>query len=160
MKISLKVSGLLSTFALTMIVGTNQARAMDLDWSGQFRSEAVMINNYAPDPATGWLGDGYTVAPSGTKNARFQTLFLRLRPKLIVNDNVAIKSEWWLGNPITGFYGADYPGSTRTDQTAYNSTFSGGSTVSAQPAKPTKKKIKTAFKKTNRKSIIDLSLYS
>ncbi len=53
-------------------------------------------------------------------------------PKLIVNDNVAIKSEWWLGNPVTGFYGGDYPGSSRADQRYYNSTYSGGSTISAQ----------------------------
>lgn len=132
MKISLKVFGLLSIFA--SLSGVTSANAMDLDWSGQFRAEAVMINNYAPEVYVGSTEaqGGYEVQPSGTQNARFQTLFLRLRPKLIVNDNVAIKSEWWLGNPITGFYGADYPGAARTDQRYYNSTFSGGSTISAQ----------------------------
>jgi hypothetical protein len=129
MKISLKVFGLLSTFALM-----TTANAMDLDWSGQFRSEAVMINNYAPEVYHGETAanGGYEVQPAGSKDARFETLFLRLKPKLIVNDNVVIKSEWWLGNPVTGFYGADYPGTTRSDQRHYDSTYSGGSVITAQ----------------------------
>lgn len=130
MKISGRVSMCFFTTALAFLSLT--AQAMDLDWSGQFRTEAVMINNYAPESNATTGQGGYEVFQAGTKSARFQTLFLRLRPKLIVNDNVAIKSEWWLGNPITGFYGVDYPGSTRADQRYYNSTFSGGSTISAQ----------------------------
>lgn len=118
-------------FALASV--TN-AKALDLDWTGQFRAEANLINNYAPelvDP-TLYGNGGYDVMPAGSKNARFQTLFLRLRPNLIVNDNVSIKSEWWLGNPITGFYGVDYPGASRSDQRYSNTTFNGGSTITAQ----------------------------
>ncbi|MBC7387480.1 MAG: hypothetical protein H7301_15120 [Cryobacterium sp.] len=113
-------------------VVSQKASAMDVDWSGQFRGEAVMINNYAPLSNVTTGAGGYETTASGSQNARFQTLFLRLRPKLIINDNVSIKSEWWLGNPITGFYGSDYPGASRADQRYYNSTFSGGSTISAQ----------------------------
>jgi hypothetical protein len=132
MKVSLKIFALLLISAV-LAIGPD-AKAMDLDWSGQFRSEAVLINNYAPEV---YVGDtaaqgGYEVKPAGTRNARFQDLFLRLRPKLIVNDNVVIKSEWWLGNPITGFYGSDYPGATRADQRYYDSTFSSGSVITAQ----------------------------
>ncbi len=132
MKISLKVFALFSPFAC--LIGVSSANAMDLDWSGQFRSEAVLINNYAPQTYNGSTAaqGGYEVQPAGSTNARFQTLFLRLRPKLIVNDNVSIKSEWWLGNPVTGFYGSDYPGASRSDQRYYDSTFSGGSVISAQ----------------------------
>jgi hypothetical protein len=132
----MKISFRLALFMAFATFGSTAAHAMDLDWSGQFRAEAVMLNNFAPEsnlasvtpPAVG----GYQVVAPGTKSARFQTLFARLRPNLIVNDNVAIKSEWWLGNPITGFYGVDYPGASRADQRYYNSTFSGGSTISAQ----------------------------
>ncbi len=130
MKVSLKVLGYVSSFVLALIPGG--AEAMDLDWSGQFRSEAVIINNYAPESYNGTPGTGYTPASGGSRDAKFQTLFLRLRPKLIVNDNVAIKSEWWLGNPVTGFYGSAYPGSDRPDQRYFNSSFSGGSVISAQ----------------------------
>jgi len=134
MKISLKIFGLVTTLA--GIAGVTRADAMDLDWSGQFRSEAALINSYAPEaynPAAQTAATGgYEVQPAGSKNARFQDLFLRLRPKLIVNDNVVIKSEWWLGNPITGFYGSDYPGVARSDQRYYDSTYSGGSVITAQ----------------------------
>ena len=132
MKISLKVCAVLST--LSALFSVTEARAVDLDWTGQFRAEAVMINNYAPETYVGQTAatGGYETSPSGGKDARFQTLFLRLRPKLIVNDNVAIKSEWWLGNPVTGFYGADYPGTSRTDQRYFNSNYNGGSVISAQ----------------------------
>lgn len=132
MKISLKVFGLLSIFA--GFAAVSRAEAMDLDWSGQFRAEAALINNYAPKTSVGQTAatGGYEVPNGGSTDARFQTLFLRLRPKLIVNDNVVIKSEWWLGNPITGFYGSDYPGASRSDQRYYGSTYSGGSAISAQ----------------------------
>jgi hypothetical protein len=140
MKISLKIFGLLTVSA--SFLGVSQAHAMDLDWSGQFRAEAVILNNYAPATYSGDYANfiagtpggsgGYELTPAGKTDARFQTLFLRLRPKLIVNDNVVIKSEWWLGNPVTGFYGSNYPGTARQDQGYYNSTFSSGSTITAQ----------------------------
>lgn len=121
---------LVLTFALTI----TSAQALDLDWSGQFRSEAVMISNFCPE--NGNLAShsftGYEIPNPGSRKAQFQTLFLRLRPKAIINDNVSIKSEWWLGNPVTGFYGNSYPGSTRGDQQFYNSTYSGGSSITAQ----------------------------
>lgn len=134
MKISARSSMRFFTIALAClpIATPVTTQAMDLDWSGQFRAEAAMINNYAPEANVATGQGGYEVNKAGGVDARFQTLFLRLRPKLIVNDNVAIKSEWWLGNPVTGFYGVDYPGSARADQRYYNSTFSGGSTISAQ----------------------------
>lgn len=134
MKISARFSMRFFTIALACLplAAPATSQAMDLDWSGQFRAEAVMINNYAPDSNVAIGNGGYEVTKAGGTDARFQTLFLRLRPKLIVNDNVSIKSEWWLGNPVTGFYGVDYPGTTRSDQRYYNSTFNGGSTISAQ----------------------------
>ncbi len=128
MKISLR----LSICFLSLALVTSTASAMDLDWSGQFRAEAVMINNFAPESNVDTGKGGYEVLQNGTKDARFQTLFLRLKPKLIVNDNVSIKSEWWLGNPVTGFYGSGYPGTSRADQRNYATTYNSGSTITAQ----------------------------
>ncbi len=113
---------------------TQSALAIDLDWSGQFRTEAAMISGFAPDTnadATTTY-QGYEIRNPGSNKAQFQTLFLRLRPKAIINDNVSIKTEWWLGNPVTGFYGSDFPGNTRSDQHFYNSTASAGSSITAQ----------------------------
>ncbi len=134
MKISIKMKAFVCS--VISFFAASGAQAMDLDWSGQFQAESVMINGYGAETYNGVLGaagsDGYELNTAGSKNARFQTLFLRLRPTLVVNDNVSIKSEWWLGNPITGFYGVDYPGASRPDQRYYHSTFNGGSTISAQ----------------------------
>src|SRR5690606_7675673 len=57
-------------------------------------------------------------------------LFLRLRPSVIVNDNVTIKSEWWVGDPIFGIFGGSVPG--LTSQRQFYSNQSAGSFVSAQ----------------------------
>ena len=113
------------------------APAMDLDWSGQFRAEAVRISNYSMDSSDAGnsrdgvrdLQDGYYVYGAGKKTANFQTLFLRLTPKLVVNDNVSIKSEWWVGNPVSGFYGNGFPGGT---DYYYGSNHSSGSNITAQ----------------------------
>lgn len=109
--------------------------ALDLDWKGQFRGENVWVPNYtagsidARDPARE-QGEGYYVGPAGQKGAKFQTLFLRLNPTVIVNDNVRIFSEIWFGNPQSGFFGNNFPGGN--GQNYFNSTYSGGSSITAQ----------------------------
>ncbi len=116
------------------------AHALDLDWSGQFRAEATRISNYTADSSdAGQIRDasresagGYYIPSAGSKTASFQSLFLRLKPNVIVNDNVSIKSEIWFGNPITGFYGDGFPATTRSDQRFFSTSYSGGSTVTAQ----------------------------
>ncbi len=131
--ISRKILMPLSLGLLTSVAPT-AAHALDLDWSGQLRSELNWVNNYSmgngnlPDARS--LGNGYTVSGGGSENAAFQTLFARLRPKVIVNDNVYIKSEWWVGSPIYGFFGDGAPYST--DQRQYYSNQSRGSTITAQ----------------------------
>jgi len=126
-------------FALSFVaVFAADARALDLDWSGQFRAENHFISNYSLDSSdAGSLNDvtrsgagGYYIPGGGQKSTSFQTLFLRLRPKVIVNDNVFIKSEFWAGNPIFGLFGNGAPGTT--DQRQYYSTQSSGSVISAQ----------------------------
>ena len=116
----------------------SSAEALELDWSGQFWAEFTIVNDYAMDrSAQGTTvdskrsgADGYYVPGGGDDNATFQNLFLRLRPKLIVNDNIYIKSEWWVGNPIFGVFGGAVPYST--DQRQYYSTQSRGSVITAQ----------------------------
>ena len=112
------------------------AWGMELDWSGQFRAETHWLRNYTldgnnanPDPARTGQG-GYYVPGGGSSNANFQSLFLKLKPKLVVNDNIYIKSEWWLGDPVYGFFGDAAPYSS--DQRQFYSTQSRGSTIRAQ----------------------------
>ena len=51
------------------------------------------------------LPTGYYIPGGGSNNATFETLFLRLQPKVIVNDNVVIKTEFWAGSPTFGLFG-------------------------------------------------------
>lgn len=115
---------------------SHPAQALDLDWSGQFRAEADWIHNYnldssnAATDATREAGKGYYIPGGGTSTAQFQTLFMRLKPKLIVNDNIYIKSEWWVGDPIYGLFGSGAP--QTGDQRQYYSNQNRGSAISAQ----------------------------
>lgn len=118
-----------------LAIGGGQVHALELDWSGQFRSEFSYVHNYNMDSnetgdATRAAGGGYYIPGGGTDDAALTTLFLRLRPKLIVNDNIAFKSEWNLGDPVFGFFGNSFP--YTPDQRAYDSTFSRGAVITAQ----------------------------
>lgn len=138
-KINKSITTLLLGVGLLLVIGGGQAaQALDLDWSGQFRAESHTIFNYTmdgsdatrvPDAARVAAG-GYVIPAGGAHRADFQTLFLRLRPKLVVNDNIFIKSEWWAGSPVFGFFGGAAPYSN--DQRQFNSNFSRGSWISAQ----------------------------
>lgn len=117
------------------LLGSSSALALDLDWSGQFRTESHWIYNYtlqrgASPKAPSSNLTGYKVPSGGENNAFFQTLFMRVNPVVVVNDNVYIKSEWWVGDPIFGFFG-DAAGKT-ADQRTYFGSYSNGSTIRAQ----------------------------
>ncbi len=117
---------------------TNSAHALELDWSGQFRAEYNFVNNYSLDStaaaestdAARAAAGGYYIPSGGSSQASFQTLFLRLRPKLVVNDNVYVKSEWWVGNPVSGFFGGAVP--YTSDSRQFYSNQSRGSSLTAQ----------------------------
>ncbi|MBL7715050.1 MAG: hypothetical protein JNL01_06240 [Bdellovibrionales bacterium] len=104
----------------------SSANALELDWSGQFRAENHFITNYANSQSA----TGYGVVSGGSDNASFQSLFLRMRPKVVVNDNVYVKSEWWAGDPVYGMFGDAAP--YGTDGRQYYSTQSRGSFITAQ----------------------------
>jgi hypothetical protein len=125
----MKKIGILGSFAVFAVATGIPAvtHALDLDWTGDFRAENHWISNYRMNASNAQSG-GYSI-PGTDGKAQFQTLFFRLRPRAIVNDNVYLRSELWFGNPATGFFGDAAPGA---DQAGYNSTFSGGGAVTAQ----------------------------
>ena len=135
-----RIRRLLPLLGALALLASGPVHALELTWSGQFRAEANRISNYSLDSSqigatrdpVREAADGYYTPGGGLKTAQFQDLFMRLMPSAIVNDNVALRSELWLGNPITGFYGDGYPGADRPDQREYNSTFTRGSAVTAQ----------------------------
>jgi hypothetical protein len=135
-----KMTGAIISVVLGVVGIAPNAWSLDLNWSGQFRAETNRISNYAMDGAAAGASTdaarqsagGYYIPGGGQKTAQFQTLFMRLKPSAIVNDNVAIHTELWFGNPVTGFYGSGFPDTTRSDLRQYNSSFSGGASISAQ----------------------------
>jgi hypothetical protein len=118
-----------SLLGLSLVVSlfSTHAKAMDLDWHGQFRSETNWIYGYAN---SGLLTDaadhGYAIPLNGDSPASFQNLFLRLTPRLMVNDNISLYSNVWLGTPDRGIFGGD-----QTTTSVVNQTKTGNATISA-----------------------------
>lgn len=96
-----------AAFLMTGVVSAlaPSANALDLDWHGQFRAETHTIFGYANAPQSALAPTGYSIPSNGESPASFQNLFLRLRPKAIVNDNITVHSDLWLGAPDTGIFG-------------------------------------------------------
>ncbi|MBU6375052.1 MAG: hypothetical protein KGQ59_03580 [Bdellovibrionales bacterium] len=122
----------LAVLMLTGALGQTTSHALDLDWAGDFRAENHWLSNYRmnsanPQPGAPGTTRGYAVA--GANKAQFQSLFFRLKPRVIVNDNVYLHSEWWFGSPAYGFFGDAGP---TQDRNSFNSTFSDGGTLTAQ----------------------------
>ncbi len=131
--------GSIVLLAAGIFSAVSPAQAVELNWAGSFRAEFNSISNYTMDSSDGgqdldaarYAREGYYIPGGGSNSAKFETLFLKLRPRLVVNDNVYIKSEWWLGDPTYGFYGNAAPNSGN-DQKYFNSTYSRGSSITAQ----------------------------
>lgn len=112
-----RASFLLAVLSLT-VLGDN-LYAVQMDWSGQFWFDQQWLNNTQLDrgrPAVDSDSDYYEtggayIPGTGEKNTIFYSSFLRLKPKLVVNDSIHIKSEFQVGSPVYGFLGRNFPGS-------------------------------------------------
>lgn len=100
-------------FTLSLSLFCNNADALTIDWSGYFRGDNNFVHNYQHDmSAPGYTnanGTGEYVKGEGAKNATFSSYFLKLKPKVLVNDNVTVYSEWNIGDPEAGFFGRGVP---------------------------------------------------
>ncbi len=85
-----------------------------LDWEGYFRADFNYLNNYsntdsAPntnnEDNTDTTDPGESVANEGSSSTSFFTLFAKLKPSLLINDNIIFRSEWNLGDPLLSFWG-------------------------------------------------------
>ena len=143
---SLFASALVLFFG-TIFAGT-QAHALDLDWHGQFRAETNWLWGYShgqlgsPNtavPSTPTADYGYFIPMNGDSPAAFQNLFLRLDPRVIVNDNVTVHTDIWVGTPDMGMFGgnaaanSNYPTSIGTTSGTGNfqDTRTGKATITA-----------------------------
>ncbi len=103
------------------------ALALDLDWHGQFRAEENVIFGYTHGVGA-TPNNGYTIPNNGDSPATFQNLFFRLNPRVLVNDNVSLHSDIWLGAPDTGLFGSD----AGTRNYYFNSTSTGNAALTAR----------------------------
>lgn len=130
------VTPMLATILL--VCTFDDANAIQMDWNGQFWFDNHWLNNYQLDRGRpGYDNDplydngGPYVPGAGEKNVVWYSAFLKLNPRLVVNDNIHVKSEWHVGSPIYGFFGRGYP---NTGDERYNFTGSqkDNFTISAQ----------------------------
>lgn len=90
----------------------SEAKALTLDWSGYFRADHNFIHDYRMDkrpPAFASTDTGEFVPSEGASNTTYTTMFMKLKPKILVNDNIIVNSEWNLGDPTNGFFGRNVP---------------------------------------------------
>ena len=91
-----------------LLLSSNSAHALDLDWHGQFRAETNWLFGYSHDNlGTGVGNTGYNITSTGDSPAAYQNLFLRLDPRVLVNDNVSLHTDIWVGTPDRGIFGGD-----------------------------------------------------
>lgn len=110
--------------ALTLGVDAPQVQALDLDWQGRFQVETNSLFGYSHGEA---IDKGYNIPRNADTPASFQNLFLSLRPRVLVNDNVSIFSDLWFNSPDAGFFGSNTTGGG-----AYSINRTGNAAVSAR----------------------------
>lgn len=111
------ISVVLFVISLMSAAGIKDVHALQLDWSGQFWADQHWLNNYQLSRGTPGYdreqslidAGGYYTPGTGEKNIIWYSMFMRLNPKLVVNDSINIKSEWHVGSPIFGFWGRGWP---------------------------------------------------
>jgi hypothetical protein len=110
--------------ALTLGGITPHVQALDLDWQGRFQAETNLLFGYSHGEA---ISKGYNIPRTADTPAGFQNLFLSLRPRVLVNDNVSIFSDLWFNSPDAGFFGSNTTGGG-----TYSINRTGNGTVSAR----------------------------
>jgi hypothetical protein len=112
---SLKLAAVIAPFALA----AGSANALTLDWSGYFRASHDFVHDYQMNKAepgySNMGGQGEDVPGEGNHNATFSSLFMRLKPRVLVNDNIILHSEWNVGDPVSGFFGRGVPNYDRNN---------------------------------------------
>ncbi|NDF13903.1 hypothetical protein EB061_01080 [bacterium] len=95
-----------------------------MDWQGRFQVETNTLFGYSHDQV---IGKGYNIPHRSDSPANFQNLFLSLKPRVLVNDNVSLFSDLWFNSPDAGFFG-----SNTTAGGTYSINRTGNGTVSAR----------------------------
>lgn len=103
---SLNKKYLLSVAGLAALGFSPRAEALTLDWGGYFRADYNYVGNYVGDSTAGVNTD---------RNTSYSTVFMKLRPRVLVNDNVIVRSEWDIGDQVYGVFGRGITREERSD---------------------------------------------
>lgn len=116
---------------LAFVLEAQNAWSLDLDWHGQFVTESNWFfgtSNSGFGTNTG-VDQGYLIPNNGGHPVTYQTLFFKLQPTVLVNDNVMLHSDIWFGSPSNGVFGDTPSTSAATNQ--FLSSQAGQATISA-----------------------------
>lgn len=133
------ISVALLSVSLIAAAGIQEAKAIQIDWGGQFWADQHWLNNYQLSRARpGYDADpvfinanGPYVPGVGEKNIVWYAMYMRLFPKLVVNDSINIRSQWDVGSPIYGFFGRSFP-TTGDERFNFTGSQAGNFAIGAQ----------------------------
>jgi hypothetical protein len=116
-----------SLMTVTILTGSLTASALPIDWNGTLGFDQNIIKNArrSSDTCDSTLS-GTQCLTDDNQNARFQSMFLKLQPTIIINDSTSIKGELSTGTSRGGFLGDNIEG-TSTD--SYFGQTTSGSTL-------------------------------
>lgn len=120
-----------SLIAVTILTGSISANALPIDWNGTLGFDQNIIKNArrSTDNCAATPKEGSKCLASDNSNARFQSMLLKLKPTIIVNDSASIKGELSTGTSRGGFLGDN--NTTDSNKSSYFGQSAGtGSTLS------------------------------
>ena len=94
------------TVSLISVIACANSFALPIDWTGNIGFDQNIIEDVRGTNGSCTVTNGSECLTDDNKNARFQTLLLKLNPNMIVNDSVTIKGELSTGS-IRGSFNTD-----------------------------------------------------
>ncbi len=109
--------------AAIILLGSANSYALPIDWSGNIGFDQNIIRDGRGIKGDCTKTDGSECITKDNQNVRYQSLLLKLKPSIIVNDSVTVKGEVTTGTFRGAFLGEDGTG----DSSYYAQTNSGSS---------------------------------
>jgi hypothetical protein len=89
---------ILTVFIFISSLFINSAFAITIDWNGYFRADYRIVHDYQHDlKEPGYSNAGFGgeyIRGQGKKSATLSSVFAKLKPRILINDNIIVRSEW------------------------------------------------------------------
>lgn len=99
-----------SLMTVSLLTGSFSAMALPIDWNGTLGFDQHIIKNARGTTDTCTAAVGSTCVTDDANNVRFQSMLLKLKPTIIVNDSTSIKGEISTGSARGGYLGDNIQG--------------------------------------------------